>query len=177
MAEPLLSFTHLLAVFGLALLYCILLNTKPTVTAGGAAAATSKRFAIVRAKGFLYLPSEVPEDLNQCLTSRWKAGPDWCQGSVCKLRTATVCVYSGNCIFLKQQEEHAKYLKQQKEHVDPTFFHPGSQDMVSHPFIRGSHPPVNEMLEWVEDCGWTLHSASSATRLRNEMYVFARPKL
>ena len=196
MAEPLLSFTHLLAVFGLALLYCILLNTKPTVTAGGAAAATSKRFAIVRATSRTYLTSEVPEDLNQCLTSRWQAGPGWCRGSVCKVGTATFCIMSDyQCRELKKyMKRNEEYILKRREEgimettsppppVGPTLVRLGSHRSIMYPPVN---PPVNEMLEWVEECGWALHSMSSvkgdgeypseSSKYHTEVYVFARPK-
>ena len=51
-------------------------------------------------------------------------------------------------------------------------------------FAPTNYPPVKEMLELVEDCGWALHSATSAMpgdrytsdHIKEEMYVFARPK-
>ena len=213
MAEKFLPFTHLVFVLGLALLYSIHLNTKPMVTAGGAAAATStsKRFAILRASHDrsygepIYSMSELPESLSQCLTSRWQAGPDWCKGTVCKLRTETYC--TSDCEQLKnevqQEEEKLKLGKEQllklgiivekQLRVPPTLFRVGTIVSSRRNVREGTYqyPPVNEMLEWVEDCGWALHSASSAmagggeARHRHnrqlvphkEMYVFARPKL
>ena len=201
MAEPLLSFTHLTLVLGLALLYSIHLNTKPTVTAGGAAA-TSKRFAIVRASldnpevraslhgaklPLTYFMSDVPDDLSQCLTARWQAGSDWCKGFACKLRTDSLhCVPSQLRSDTLSDQEHCNYLKQEFSRSSwptQTMFQ-RSQTSRNFPSAPTDYPPVNEMLEWVEDCGWALHSASRAiagdrykgSQIPEEMYVFARPK-
>lgn len=183
MAERFLPFTHLVFLLGLALLYSIHLNTKPTVTAGGgAAASTSKRFAILRASHDdslnvppTYFRSEVPDDLSQCLIARWQAGPDWCKGTACKLRTDIL-----HCIPTTLRIDGLwgpSYCNKLNRAADPPSWPPTPTIFQNRRVEATKLPPVNEMLEWVEDCGWTLHSASSAARLRQEMYVFARPKL
>ena len=75
------------------------------------------------------------------------------------------------------------------KHVEPTFFRLGSLSDPSEGYPRRQshqYPPVNETLEWVEECGWALHSMSSvkgdgeypseSSKYHTEVYVFARPK-
>ena len=95
------------------------------------------------------------------------------------------------CKLLKQQADER--LNKRATPTPTIFRSPGGSGSLRISGYSGEYrspappliyPPVNEMLEWVEDCGWALHSASSATAgdsstssKHHEMYVFARPKV